>query len=133
EGEHAASHVVDLVVRVSSCLGYPGVSRRIIFKWVHEVAARGVSGAPAHGIESPVGWEIDANQAHANAWEIRTRRPASRAASGCASRRRGRRSRRRRRATALQDVTFPASSRLTGAVAEVLLKGGGVSLPARLA
>ena len=77
--EHAASHVVDLVVGVGSCLGGPSVSRRIIFKWMHEVAARRVGSASAHRIKLSVGREIDANRADPDTREGRTRRPARRA------------------------------------------------------
>jgi hypothetical protein len=88
--EHATSHVVDLVVSVSSCLGRPSVSRRIIFKRMSEIAAGSVGTASAHPIKLPVGREVDTNHTHSDTREVWTSSPARRA-TGCSCRSRGRR------------------------------------------
>src|SRR5438067_9284585 len=74
--EHAASHVVCLVVGIGGCLGSPAVAHRVVFKRMSELVACCVGGAPTHRIKLPVGREIDANQAHPDTRQAWTRRPA---------------------------------------------------------
>ena len=74
--QHGASHVVDLVIRVSGRLRSPSVGRRIIFKRMHKIAAWQVGRAAAHGIKLPIGWEKDAHGADPGRRKIRAGTPA---------------------------------------------------------
>jgi len=79
--EHAASHVIDLVVSISSRLGSPTVAGWIIFKWMHEIVACCVRTASAHAVKLPIGLEVNANKAHTNTGKVLTCRPSRRRAT----------------------------------------------------
>src|SRR5881397_3733256 len=67
--EHAASHVINLVVREGGCLCTPGIGRSVILEWVREIAAGCIGGAPAHGVEVPIAREKHADVADTDDWE----------------------------------------------------------------
>jgi hypothetical protein len=77
-GEHAASHVADLIVGICGRLDSPSVGHRIIFKWVREIVADSIHAAPAHRVELVVeiGIEIDANHPDTGTRHVWTCRPA---------------------------------------------------------
>src|SRR5213593_3074573 len=48
--EHAASHVVHLVVRVGRCLRTPDIGPCVILEWVREIAPGCIGRTPAHRV-----------------------------------------------------------------------------------
>src|SRR5207245_11637694 len=100
--EYTASHVVDVTIRVIGCLGRPHVGHRIILEGVGELATASIEGTPAHGVEFPVGWKINANLTDPGGRQRRCGCPT--AGSRCSGRRR------RGAYAAAGEIEFPDAS-----------------------